>query len=822
MSERRPDESADRHASDAPTRAASADGAGRAARAPAASSQAIGRGGRRVAFPTLQRRGASPASLRDALAVALAPLVAAPTTTSRRVEVFVGPPGVGKTTTIAKIAAQERARGGQPLGLVAADGFRVGAVEQLRALRRHPRRAVHAWRARPTSSTRRSTARAASGARRHGRPSPSRRRRRRELLRRARPQRRRAHASRARRPTRRAARRAACSTRYADAQPVARRAHQARRSRFARRRCVGLLRERGLPISYLGTGQRVPEDLSAPRRQLLAAACSASRPMQEHVSLTGRKPRAAAATAHRRHERQGRRRQDQRRRSTSPWPWRASAIGSASSTPTSALGNVDVLLGLTPDDAPRPRADRREDDRARSRSTARRGVRDHSGRQRRARADGARRRAVGAAVGAIDTTPARDLDFLLIDTAAGHRRQRRRPRCGSPSDVLVVTSLEPAAVVDAYAVIKISRRPTPAKPIGVVVNAARDADEAGLVFRQIDSPPSGSSAATLRYDGYVVEDPRGARSGARAARRSSTPCRRRRPAAASAASPRGLAVGPTGRRRPWPRDRCRWRARRASRDGGAAMRVRTATPRRTPSSAIALVMAHVGLVKSLAQPAGAAPAVAGRIVGAGQRRRARPDRRGQPLPAVARRAVRRVRAPPHPRRDARCAARPRLGAALGAPAAPRRRRRHRRLRHELGREPEAEEIAAALGVSIDEYDADARPAARRRPRPSIRRARRGRGRQPAARRRDRPDEGPHAQLERAELRAHLAEALGELPERERQILALYYEEELTLAEIGEVIGVGESRVSQLRTQAIARLRSLHARMRCSRAGGALR
>ena len=40
-----------------------------------------------------------------------------------------------------------------------------------------------------------------------------------------------------------------------------------------------------------------------------------------------------------------------------------------------------------------------------------------------------------------------------------------------------------------------------------------------------------------------------------------------------------------------------------------------------------------------------------------------------------------------------------------------------------------------------------------------------------------------------------------------QILALYYEEELTLAEIGEVIGVGESRVSQLRTQAIARLRA---------------
>lgn len=48
------------------------------------------------------------------------------------IEVFVGPPGAGKTTTIAKIAAQQRARRGTRLGLVAADGFRVGAVEQLR------------------------------------------------------------------------------------------------------------------------------------------------------------------------------------------------------------------------------------------------------------------------------------------------------------------------------------------------------------------------------------------------------------------------------------------------------------------------------------------------------------------------------------------------------------------------------------------------------------------------------------------------------------------------------------------------------------------
>jgi len=78
-----------------------------------------------------QLRGASLRDLQRALAGQLESLAAGEEGYSR-VEVFIGPPGVGKTTTIAKIAAQERARKGRPLGLVGADAFRAGAVEQLR------------------------------------------------------------------------------------------------------------------------------------------------------------------------------------------------------------------------------------------------------------------------------------------------------------------------------------------------------------------------------------------------------------------------------------------------------------------------------------------------------------------------------------------------------------------------------------------------------------------------------------------------------------------------------------------------------------------
>jgi RNA polymerase sigma factor for flagellar operon FliA len=66
---------------------------------------------------------------------------------------------------------------------------------------------------------------------------------------------------------------------------------------------------------------------------------------------------------------------------------------------------------------------------------------------------------------------------------------------------------------------------------------------------------------------------------------------------------------------------------------------------------------------------------------------------------------------------------------------------------------------------------------------------------------------PQSELAQTELREALGEAIARLPEREKLVVTLYYYEELTLREIGEVLGVTESRVSQLHTKAILRLKA---------------
>ena len=66
---------------------------------------------------------------------------------------------------------------------------------------------------------------------------------------------------------------------------------------------------------------------------------------------------------------------------------------------------------------------------------------------------------------------------------------------------------------------------------------------------------------------------------------------------------------------------------------------------------------------------------------------------------------------------------------------------------------------------------------------------------------------PFHQLQDRRLREQVLQAIDGLPDREKQVLSLYYQDELNLKEIGAVLNVGESRVSQLHSQAIKRLRA---------------
>lgn len=70
-----------------------------------------------------------------------------------------------------------------------------------------------------------------------------------------------------------------------------------------------------------------------------------------------------------------------------------------------------------------------------------------------------------------------------------------------------------------------------------------------------------------------------------------------------------------------------------------------------------------------------------------------------------------------------------------------------------------------------------------------------------------PERSPYYLCLRSEIKNKIAEAVSELNEKEQQVLSLYYYEELTMKEVGAVLGVGESRVSQIHTLALVRLRS---------------
>ena len=70
-----------------------------------------------------------------------------------------------------------------------------------------------------------------------------------------------------------------------------------------------------------------------------------------------------------------------------------------------------------------------------------------------------------------------------------------------------------------------------------------------------------------------------------------------------------------------------------------------------------------------------------------------------------------------------------------------------------------------------------------------------------------PEDTPFFRCLRSEMRELLTRVISELPGKEQQVLSLYYCEELTMKEVGAVLGIGESRVSQIHSLAVVRLRS---------------
>ena len=128
------------------------------------------------------------------------------------------------------------------------------------------------------------------------------------------------------------------------------------------------------------------------------------------------------------------------------------------------------------------------------------------------------------------------------------------------------------------------------------------------------------------------------------------------------------------------------------------------------------------------------------------------------------------------------------------------------LEHEKGRQPSESELAAALGMSLADYQ-KLLLEARGHQLVYLEDLTDGDGGDFLDRHSPGLGLDPLAMLEEAGTRAALMAAIESLPEREKMMMALYYEQDLNLREIGEILAVTESRVCQLHTQAIARLRA---------------
>lgn len=127
----------------------------------------------------------------------------------------------------------------------------------------------------------------------------------------------------------------------------------------------------------------------------------------------------------------------------------------------------------------------------------------------------------------------------------------------------------------------------------------------------------------------------------------------------------------------------------------------------------------------------------------------------------------------------------------------------RLVEQEIGSEARAADVAAKMGVPLDEYYQIVSDASRCQ----VFSINYETDDEDQSRDAADPSCGPDGLLEREEFRDALAGSIVDLPERERLVMALYYQEELNLKEIGAVLEVSESRVCQIHGQALARLRA---------------
>ena len=128
-----------------------------------------------------------------------------------------------------------------------------------------------------------------------------------------------------------------------------------------------------------------------------------------------------------------------------------------------------------------------------------------------------------------------------------------------------------------------------------------------------------------------------------------------------------------------------------------------------------------------------------------------------------------------------------------------------KLESEMGRSPTEREIAAELGIELDEYHRILADSSSCRLFSIEQPSEHSESRLDIA---DDLDGEPDSQLVAENAREAVADAIAQLPEREQLVLSLYYHREMNLKEIGAVLEVSESRVSQIHGQALHRLRAL--------------